>query len=191
MFLLDPQAGQQRRQRAINAAHDAMDSVERGWHTASRQAHAVAERVSASGRDLNGAIADRANRVQQAANDSAAHFANLRQDLKRRGRHVAMALRDESHLLQHAGAITASALGCGVLGAAAMFLFDPERGRARRARISQGVSGVLNATSRRAHGLGAHLGNKARGIAAESGLVDVGTKKEGSAQPAANPQPQQ
>lgn len=53
------------------------------------------------------------------------------------------------------------------LGAAAMYFWDPDRGRARRAQAQDQTAGRLRSTARNLQQTRSGLGNRARGMAAE------------------------
>src|SRR5205814_635207 len=61
-----------------------------------------------------------------------------------------------------------TALGCVAAGLGAMWLFDPERGRSRRAWIGQKATRLVNETGTLARATGRHLANKSRGYYYES-----------------------
>jgi osmotically-inducible protein OsmY len=55
-----------------------------------------------------------------------------------------------------------------VLGAAAMYLLDPQRGPERRARLIDQATSVVRRTGRSCQRIGRDLGNRARGYAHEA-----------------------
>jgi hypothetical protein len=67
-------------------------------------------------------------------------------------------------------AATAGLTGAGALliGIGAMWLFDPQRGRGRRAWIGQKTTRVLNETGRFMRATGRHLANKSKGYYRET-----------------------
>jgi hypothetical protein len=58
------------------------------------------------------------------------------------------------------------------LGAALTFLFDPERGRRRRAELGQRLTALRNDLQRTAEGRSKDLRNRAQGFAIERGLAE-------------------
>jgi gas vesicle protein len=61
-----------------------------------------------------------------------------------------------------------------VVGAAATFLFDPNRGDGRRAQLASRMNGVKNDLTRVASGKVADLQNRAKGAAIETGVREPG-----------------
>jgi hypothetical protein len=60
-------------------------------------------------------------------------------------------------------AVSATAVSTLLAGAGAMWLFDPDRGRARRAWIGQKMTRVLHEVGDFARATGRHLRNKSKG----------------------------
>lgn len=71
------------------------------------------------------------------------------------------------------GIVTAAvSLAAGIaLGATAMYLLDPDRGRSRRARLEDMALRRVRKAEREAAGLGEDLVNRARGVIAKAGAV--------------------
>lgn len=65
--------------------------------------------------------------------------------------------------------VTATAIGCCAIGAGLMFLMDPQRGRSRRAWLTDKVTSMVRQTGGSFYQTGKHLKNRASGIAAEAG----------------------
>ena len=59
-------------------------------------------------------------------------------------------------------------------GAALMYLFDPERGRGRRARLSDQAAGRINRLGRAAGAKTRHLRNRAQGLVSQAGTLPGG-----------------
>ncbi len=57
------------------------------------------------------------------------------------------------------------------LGAALMYIFDPERGRSRRAYLSDKVTSAANETREAVTGTARDLSNRAQGALAEAGIT--------------------
>jgi len=64
---------------------------------------------------------------------------------------------------------SAMAFGALALGVGAMWLFDPNRGRARRAWIGQKATRFMNETGDFFYATGRHVANKSRGYAHDAG----------------------
>ena len=84
-----------------------------------------------------------------------------------------------SHSHEHNVSATTAGVGAAgalLLGLGAMWLFDPNRGRARRAWIGQKTHRLLNETGRFMRATGRHVANKSRGYYYESrkGLTSAG-----------------
>lgn len=86
------------------------------------------------------------------------------------------------------------------LGALLMYLFDPDRGRGRRAMLSDQLTSKVNRLSDAAESKARHLSNRARGVihearsilpggesAEQSGQNDEGTNEEASRSRTASP----
>jgi gas vesicle protein len=67
------------------------------------------------------------------------------------------------------------------IGAATMFLLDPERGRRRRAEVGQRLTAVKNDVTRMSEGRAKDLRNRAQGFAAEHDLPGSPPKTEAPA----------
>jgi hypothetical protein len=69
------------------------------------------------------------------------------------------------------------------IGAALMYLFDPDRGRGRRARLGDQIAGTANRLGDAAGSKARDLRNRAQGIIHEAGsLLPGGGKNEPSSQ---------
>lgn len=73
------------------------------------------------------------------------------------------------------------ALGSAI-GAGLTFLLDPERGKARRAELSQRATGLKNDVARMASGRAEDLQNRARGFAIEHDLKEPPTSRSADGQ---------
>jgi osmotically-inducible protein OsmY len=82
---------------------------------------------------------------------------------------------DESHVLPYA----ATGMGTLLLGAGLMYLLDPQRGRQRRALITDKATSIVNRTGRTFRQVGKDLSNRARGVAAESRGMVAGRFRHG------------
>ena len=64
--------------------------------------------------------------------------------------------------------ITLTGVGCCALGVGLMYLMDPQRGRTRRAWLSDKVTSFVGQTGRTFYGTGRDMANRAYGMAAET-----------------------
>ncbi len=180
LYLLDPEAGQERRQRLSGLAGEAIDKLKGQIETLAAVARDQAERAHDA---AAGAVKDAAAPLQDAAKAHLADAAGVAADardvvsrvisdaqsaideLRHRGRHAASALRGEepsSHVLP----VALTAVGFCAAGVGLMWLLDPDQGRTRRARLTQQGQRILNQTSRSFHSTGRHLRNKLTGYSA-------------------------
>jgi len=180
MYLLDPKHGAQRRAMARNLAERALESsgdVTRSalhsashylgdaWHAARDK---VADTASAAqdampnGKSMkNGAekLMNGASSAASSVGDTASDwFESAKSYLPRRAK-----LEQHSDYAMNPGAVSATALSTMVVGASAMWLFDPDRGRARRAWIGQKITRAIHEIGDFASATGRHFRNKAKG----------------------------
>jgi gas vesicle protein len=131
--------------------------------------------------DLRSGAADAAGHVGERAGEQASH---LRERASEFGSSLADSFRSYGHRAReaasnaaptgwfhqeqrssHAGALVGAGLGTLVLGAAAMYFLDPQRGRGRRARAMDQATSVCRRTGRTALQLGKDLRNRTSGYA--------------------------
>jgi hypothetical protein len=182
MFLLDPEAGRRRRERLAAAAAAAAERTgelaHSAWDTTSEKAIEGAAAVYAatpSGRDMRrggrrlwGRTSDAVGSAAESTRETAGGWLeSARSYLPSMPHvHVHRASHHEREVsATTAGAGAASAL---LLGLGAMWLFDPDRGRGRRAWIGQKTNRLLNETGRFMRATGRHVANKSKGYAHES-----------------------
>jgi gas vesicle protein len=180
-YLLDPDQGADRRAALGKTAHRAYDSTAEALRSAyEKTAHGMGSAFSAVGEKASqvGAAAydslpdsddvrktgrrffNRARGAAEDAGDTASSwFDSARSWLPNRS----MALERHSDYAMNPGAVSATAASTLLLGAGAMWLFDPERGRGRRAWIGQKAVHFLNEIGDFARATGRHLRNKTRG----------------------------
>jgi hypothetical protein len=82
--------------------------------------------------------------------------------------HVHMHRASQHRSTVGAGSAGMGAAGALLLGLGAMWLFDPDRGRGRRAWIGQKTNRLVNETGNFMRATGRHLANKSRGYYHES-----------------------
>jgi gas vesicle protein len=181
-YLLDSEQGADRRASLGKTAHRAFDSTADALRTAyEKTAHGVGHALASAG--------EKASAVGAAAYESLPDS----QDIRRAGRRFfdsagdaadnasdtarswlgsarsmlpsyrSMKREQHSDYAMNPGAVGVTAAGTLVLGAASMWLFDPSKGRARRAWIGQKATRFLNEIGGFARATGRHIRNKSRG----------------------------
>jgi hypothetical protein len=175
MFLLDPDQGRRRRERLAHAAEHALesttDAARHAWDVGSEKAiegaAALYSQVPSTddvrsfgrrlGRRTSGAVSDAAASASETAGG---WLETAKGYLPHVHVHRASHHHDRGLSKTAAGAGAAGAL---LLGLGAMWLMDPDRGRARRAWIGQKGSRMLSETGRFMRATGRHLANKSKG----------------------------
>jgi hypothetical protein len=167
MYLLDPEAGRERRQHAAELAKDAM---ERGGVALGTALHSGKETLSSAWQSAS----ESAQSASDTIRESLPSWRKQKSALGRAGDSVKSTAGEwldsartyvpsfgESGISKTTAGV--SALGALALGLGAMWLFDPSRGRGRRAWISQKATRLLNETGDFFNRTGRHLRNKAKG----------------------------
>jgi hypothetical protein len=180
MFLLDPEQGRRRRERlaeaAARAAHRTGELAHSAWDTTSEKAIEGAAALYAAtpsrkemrrgGRRLWGRTSDAVGSAAESTRDTAGGWLESARsylpEMPHRGRR-----RSHEHDIS-ATTAGAGAAGALLLGLGAMWLFDPDRGRGRRAWIGQKSNRLINETGRFMRATGRHLANKSKGYYHES-----------------------
>ena len=177
MFLLDPEQGRRRRERlaeaATHAAHRAGEVAHDAWDTTTDAAATGAAALYAAtpsskemrrgGRRLWGRTSDAVGSAAESTRETAGGWLESARSY----------LPEVRSRRSHAHDISATTAGAGaagalLLGLGAMWLFDPDRGRGRRAWISQKTNRLLNETGRFMRATGRHVANKSKGYAHRS-----------------------
>src|SRR5688572_22728844 len=172
MYLLDPDAGERRRrelsERTGDATHRAGEALGPIWERVSETARNVGAGVAGGAATFGHGIADTAADARDAGSHTAHHLSDVIADKLHRARKQARHAfgREEP---SHAGAYATTGISTMVLGAAAMYLLDPQRGRERRARVVDQATSVVRRTGRACQRIGRDLGNRAKGYAHEAG----------------------
>lgn len=180
MYIFDPDAGQRRRQAAMDAAGGAIGSAS---HSASDFYHSAADSVGhalqhlgenvSSGTRAAMASIPSASAASEAAHgllgraaDSAAGYRDMASERAHGWIDSARSMIPQRRRPTDVSATSATALGLGALalGLGAMWLFDPSRGRARRAWIGQKANRVVNETGQFMNATGRHLRNRSKGV---------------------------
>ncbi len=183
MYLLDPEKGQDRREAALDAANRALetttDAVGGAYETTTHALHDVWDRVAHKAGDLTSAAAASVPALPSAR----AARKSGRRLLRRASNYGSGALDTARGYLPHvhlakdhhegfsATTTGLTAVGALAVGLGAMWLFDPSRGRGRRAWIAQKATRVLNETGEFMRATGRHLRNKAIGYTHEAGAM--------------------
>ena len=180
MFLLDPEQGRRRRERlaaaAAAAAHRTGEFAHSAWDTSTDAAAGGAAALYAatpSGKDLRrggrrlwGRTSDAFGSAAESTRDTAGGWLESARSYLP---HVHVHRAGHHHDRGIAASTAASgAAGALLLGLGAMWLFDPDRGRARRAWIGQKTNRLLNETGRFMRATGRHVANKGKGYYHES-----------------------
>ena len=196
MYLLDPETGEQRRrdlaEKTGDATHRAGETLEPLWERVSDSARSYGSTLAAgastwghSALEKLGELRDGTSHAAHSAGHAASHAAsnagehasdfasNLGDSLKRAGQRARDAARTPAQWFHpepesHAGAYAATGIGAVLLGAAAMYAFDPERGQARRNKIAEQLTSVVRRTGRRARQVGKDVRNRTAGYAHEA-----------------------
>jgi gas vesicle protein len=182
MYLMDPHHGAQRRAKAIELAGRALDTssgAARGAIAGVSQFAGLAGDAIGSARDKVGAAASAAYEAapngkdlidagQQFASNACDTASGLRDraggwlDSARQWIPWRQRKQPPAHAVGPVVA-TSAAVGTLVIGAAAMWLFDPDRGRARRAWIGQRTSRAMREIGDFSSATGRHLRDRVKG----------------------------
>src|SRR5688572_12008389 len=182
MYLLDPESGNRRRHNLAVAADDATTRTgetlgplwERVADTAKTFGATVAGGTAALGHGIHEKYEDvrdsrsmrNAGRYTSDAGSSVADaFRHAGSRARKAAAHASPGNWFHKEEESHAGTYAGIGVGTLVLGAAAMFLLDPERGKARRARVMDQATSVCKQTGRRARQIGKDLRNRTAGAA--------------------------
>ncbi len=183
MYAFDPKTGRQRRQYAYDAARDAArgaldsatDVLGHAYHHAGDAAagalgyaadHLRSQDTAAATFDAGQHLFDRAAGAAASYRDAASRRAHAWLD-SARGM-IPHRRRPTDVSAWSAGAVALAAVAAGM---GAMWLFDPSRGRGRRAWIVQKGNRVVNETGYFMRATGRHLRNKATGYAHLAGSM--------------------
>jgi len=196
MYLLDPDAGERRRrelaERTADATSRAGEAIGPMWERVSDTARnfgsSIATGASAFGSSAAAKFDDARSNASSAASDVADKFTKHASNLGDRASELGSTLADRvRHFGRHArdaaaapaawlhpeeeshiGRYAATGIGTLLLGAAAMYLLDPQRGRTRRTRIIEQATSIVRQTGRSACQLGKDIRNRGMGYAYEA-----------------------
>jgi hypothetical protein len=178
MYIFDPQQGRRRRELLAAKAEHALSSTGEVLgttiHGASDSAHAVAKKISSYAHHLAENLSDDAHEAVESGQRTARGYVakarrradELHRGLMDRAGSLLSRQEPESHPALLATEITAATVGVLGLGAGLMYVFDPAKGRARRAWMRDKVVSITRQTGREARHYGRHLGNRMKGYAA-------------------------
>jgi gas vesicle protein len=177
MYLFDPHHGAERRAIARNMAGRALESTGDVLHSTSQYAgsawQAAKDKVAGAASAARGAMPSTDSVRDRASSwfESAKSYIPGRAKLER-----------HSDYAMNPGAVSVTALSTLIIGAGAMWLFDPARGRARRAWIGQKLNRGMNEAGQFASATGRHLRNKMKGYYQQtsSAVRRVGPRTEES-----------
>lgn len=183
MYLLDPETGQRRRQFIRRQAGDylgsAGEAVQSGWEKVADRARDVGGAVADRARDIGSAVAERAKEWTGAAGEQAEDITDYGnrlwgrvQQLGRRIGSHAEDLRDRARGAVEPSTpllpISLTGVGCCAIGAGLMYLMDPDRGRSRRAWLTDKIASFARGTTRSVYRTGEDWRNRAYGMAVET-----------------------
>jgi gas vesicle protein len=186
MYLLDPETGDQRRrdlaEKTGDARHRAGETLEPLWDRMSETARTFGSSLASGASAFGHSAADKLDQMRSGTTHAASHLggqasdmaSNLTDSLKRAGQRARDAAKTPAHWFEpepepsHAGAYAATGIGAILLGAAAMYMLDPERGRARRNKIVEQATSVIRRTGRSASQFGKDIRNRTTGYAHEA-----------------------
>jgi len=140
--------------KAIPSAQHLHDGLQNGGHR-------LMERARDAAGSAGSRVSDAAHVLSQTAHSL---IDSARQRLTRRTPHLE---RHSDYAMNPAG-VTGAVLGALALGAGAMWLFDPAKGRARRAWLGQKANRVVHEVGDFSAATGRHLRNKAKGYYCET-----------------------
>jgi hypothetical protein len=177
MFLLDPDQGRRRRERlaaaAAAAAERAGEVAHSAWDTTSDKAIEGAAAAYAAmpsrkdmrrgGRRLWGRTSDAFGSAAESTSDTASSWLDTAKSYLPELPHVHVHRASQHRTRVGAGTAGAGAASALLLGLGAMWLFDPDRGRGRRAWIGQKTNRLINETGTFMRATGRHLSNKSKG----------------------------
>jgi osmotically-inducible protein OsmY len=181
MYLLDPEAGERRRREIAETTGDAAgrvgDTLSPVWDRVADTAKTFGAGVAGGAAALGHGISEKyedvrdsrtTRRLGRNVSDFGESVADKFRYAGRGARSMAAApaswFREEEEE-SHAGAYAATGIGTLLLGAAAMYLLDPQRGAGRRSRVVDQATSVVNRTGRTFRRVGTDLRNRATGAA--------------------------
>ena len=144
-------------------------------------AHEYGERLSDHAKQAHSALSEGVNTAESNLNDAkdkvSEYGDQLWGQLRGFGKKLGSRAEDAIHRARSFGEepsspvvpIAATAVGCAAIGVGLMFLMDPERGKARRKWITDGVSNFVRSTGASFYRTGKDLASRATGVTQELG----------------------
>jgi len=184
MYLMDPNHGEDRRTRALEAAHRALEvssdaarsayqgtahALGHAWDAASEKAADVgstAYDAMPSAKDVRKGGERWMDRAREMGSNAASSVSDTTHSWLDSARNM---LPRSAHLERHSEyamnptGVSLTALSALALGAGAMWLMDASRGRGRRAWLGQKATRFMNEIGTFSRATGRHLRNKAQG----------------------------
>jgi len=186
MYLLDPDNGANRRERVADSTRDAFGSASEAMSDAGlRIADTARSAWSDMGSTLNDQYDDGAQSINRYADQlkaaAMAGASQYRPNFSRMRRRLNAAIHDarerisdrvsgksSSDYIAPIAGYTAGGLALVALGAGCAYLFDPDRGRARRSYLMDKSTSMMHETGQFMRRTGKHLSNKMYGTAMEA-----------------------
>lgn len=173
------------RDAAYDYADDAGDHVSSFSDAAKEQAGNLRDfgsRLWSRAKDLGGRVTDWGSSAADSAKDTADDYSDRARDWSHWfSKRASKAGRNASKQARHwwsryqpepegfgTGTFVSTALGCCVAGVGAMYFFDPQRGRARRAWVADKTASLVNRTGHTMRMTGRDVANRLRGKAREA-----------------------
>jgi hypothetical protein len=174
MYLLDPEAGQERRENvkslASRAAERSSDVLHNAWDMASEKLSPLADRASEIGASGMATASSLSSRLADRAGDAADSLRKGARRQMRSARDTASGWfgheEERSYVPRASTALSAAAALA--VGVGAMYLLDPTDGARRRALIRDKTTHWLNEAGGFFRATGKRLRNRSRGIAHEA-----------------------
>jgi hypothetical protein len=188
MYLLDPNEGEERRSRALDAANRVLetttDAARSAYDTTTHALHdawdTVSHRAAGAGSAAYAAMPSR-KQIRKSGRRMLGRTSDTASDWLDSARNLLPSMPSRPRLERHSKyamepmGVSMTAIGALALGLGAMWLMDPRLGRGRRAWLAQKANRVLNETGDFARATGRHLRNKIKGYSHEArGMVSRG-----------------
>ncbi len=175
MFLLDPQSGHRRRRQIAAVSREAFDAA---GETVGPVVGSLASGTARVGRSVFDTVGEYGSRLADAGSravDTGAHYAagtgeaisEGSSSLWHRGKRLVGA-EEEHHSYVPSAGTAIGGVGLIALGAAAIWLFDPDQGEGRRSWLRDKSFSLLRDAGDLARKTGRHIGNQAKGTVAEA-----------------------
>jgi len=201
MYLMDPSDGERRRAMAKKLAEQALEhgsefataAMHGASHFMGDAMHAAKDKFDSASSAVSDAMPS-GNGMRKAGKNFMSSASDTASDARDKASDWLTAAKDmlprRAKLEQHSdyamnpGAVGATALSTLAIGAGAMWLFDPAKGRARRAWVGQKLTRFVNDMGQFARSTGRHLTNRSKGMYHQSmsAMQDVAERVTGAAE---------